>query len=148
MSYHYTESGLDNIILENGYTVHETPYGKGVSIQDTEGLHKAIAQWIVDRPCRINGAELRFLRLEMELTQKSLADILGADEQAVRRWEKGRARDITGPADRLLRALYKDYALGDGKLRAMVDRLAELDCIDRGQLVLREVDDHWARAAA
>lgn len=148
MSYHYTESGLDNIILENGYTIHETPYGKGVSIQDTEGLHKAIAQWIVDRPCRINGAELRFLRLEMELTQKSLADILGADEQAVRRWEKGRVRDVTGPADRLLRALYTDYALGDGKLRAMVDRLAELDCIDRGQLVMREVDDHWARAAA
>jgi Predicted transcriptional regulator len=147
MSYHYRESGLDNIVLENGYTIHKTAYGEGVSIQDTEGLHKAIAAYIVDMACPINGAELRFLRLEMELTQKRLAEILGADEQAVRRWEKARARPISGPVDRLLRALYIDYALGDGKLRAMVDRLAELDCVERAPIRLREADDHWALAA-
>ncbi|MBL9065544.1 MAG: hypothetical protein JNN10_04545 [Sphingopyxis sp.] len=147
MSYHYKESGLDNIVLENGYTIHKTPYGDGVSIQDTVGLHKAIAALIVETPCQINGAELRFLRLEMELTQKRLAEILGAEEQAVRRWEKARRKPIAGPVDRLLRALFKDYALGDGTLRAMVDRLAELDCIEREPIVLREIDHHWALAA-
>jgi hypothetical protein len=35
--YHYTESGLDNVWLANGYTVIETPYGKGVSVRDADG---------------------------------------------------------------------------------------------------------------
>jgi putative transcriptional regulator len=127
MRYHYLDSGLDNVWLENGFAEHRTPYGNGVSIHDTEGLHKAIGRWLVQLPKPLNGSEMRFLRLEMELTQKRLASILGADEQAVRRWEKARKRPITGPADRLLRALYSEFLDGDGSVRAIVDRLAELD---------------------
>jgi len=72
--YHYTESGLDNIYLEGGVSFHKTVYGKGVSIADTEGLHKAIGRWLIQLPKPLNGAELRFLRLEMETTQKDLAE--------------------------------------------------------------------------
>lgn len=125
--YHYQDSGLDNVWLENGYAVHETAYGRGVSIHDSEGLHKSIGRWLVQLPKPLNGAEMRFLRLEMELTQKRLAGILGADEQAIRRWEKAKKRPISGPADRLLRALYSEFVDGDGSVRAIVDRLAELD---------------------
>lgn len=129
MSYHYIDSGLDNVWLENGYTVHETVYGQGVSIHDTLGLHQAIGRWLISLPKPLNGAELRYIRLEMELTQNRLASLLGADEQAVRRWEKSRGKGINGPADRLLRALYSEYIDGDGSTRAMVNRLAELDQI-------------------
>ncbi|NJM81884.1 MAG: transcriptional regulator [Tabrizicola sp.] len=125
--YHYRDSGLDNVWLENGYTVHKTTYGTGVSIHNNEGLHKAIGRWLVKLPKPLNGSEMRFLRLEMELTQRGLAGILGADEQAVRRWEKARKKPINGPADRLLRALYTEFVDGDGSVRAMVERLAELD---------------------
>ena len=67
MAYHYRESGLDNIFLIDGFRVHKTKYGRGVSIDNTEGLHKAIGRWLIDLPKPLNGAELRFLRLEMDL---------------------------------------------------------------------------------
>ena len=38
--YHYTESGLPNIWLVNGFVVKRTSYGKTVSIRDLEGLHR------------------------------------------------------------------------------------------------------------
>lgn len=148
MAHHYFESGLDNIYLENGFQVHDTPYGRGVSIQDTEGLHKVIGQMIIDAPCPLNGAELRFLRLEMEQTQRSLAAILNVGEQALRRWEKARTKPIDGAADRLLRGLYGEYAFGDGHLRARMDRLAQLDCVEKLDIRLREDEDRWAPVAA
>ena len=143
MAYHYTDSGLDNVWIENGYTIHQTPYGEGISIQDTEGLHRAIGAWLIDLPKPLNGAELRFIRMEMELTQRDLAGIIGADEQAVRRWEKAREKPINGPADRLIRALYSEYISGDGSLRRMVDRLATLNQIDPVNVRFCETDKGW-----
>lgn len=127
MLYHYTESGLDNIYLCDGFKVHKTPYGEGISIADTEGLHKAIGRWLVGLPKPLNGAELRFLRLEMEATQRDLAAILGTSEQTLSLWERAVKKPMPGSADRLLRALYKDYIEEGGSVRAMLERLAELD---------------------
>jgi len=136
--YRYIESGLDNVFLEDGYTVHKTKYGKGVSIQNTEGLHRAIGKWVIGQPCPLKGAELRFLRLEMEQTQRDLAAILGTTEQSLRLWEKNRNKALPGPADRLLRALYADYRFGDGHVRRMLERLAALDQQDRPQVRFHE----------
>lgn len=147
MAYHYKESGLDNVFLENGYTVHKTSYGEGVSIKDTDGLHKLIGRWLVALPKRLNGAELRFLRLEMEMTQRSLASVLGQEEQAVRRWEKNRTRPINGSADHLLRILYSEYVDGNVDIRKAIDRLAELDQIEHAEARLCAADDHWSMAA-
>ena len=146
MAYQYTESGLDNVFLENGYTVHKTPYGRGVSIENTEGLHKAIGRWLVSLPKPLNGAELRFLRLEIEQTQRDLAAIIGAKEQTLRLWEKHRSKAIPGPADRLLRALYSDYIGGDGHVRRMLERLAELDQVEQAKACFHHEPDHRWRA--
>lgn len=143
MAYHYTECGLDYVYLENGYELHDTPYGTGVSIHHTEQLHKLIGNWIVDLPRPLTGAELRFLRLELEMTQRNLAAVLGTEEQTLRRWEKARAREIPGTADRLLRVLYGDYHFGDGSVRRMVERLAHLDQIERAPLHVREDRNKW-----
>lgn len=53
--YHYTESGLLNVWLVNGYQEHETPYGRGLSIEEADELHRAI--------CREKGAgsEIRLM---------------------------------------------------------------------------------------
>lgn len=142
--YHYIESGLDNIYLENGYQAHDTPYGKGVSIQDTDALHREIGRTLIEMACPLNGAELRFLRLEMEQTQRRLATLLKIEEQAVRRWEKARTKPFNGSADQLLRILYRQYAFGDGEVRKMMERLAELDCVERPTKIrLRENHHHW-----
>lgn len=141
MVYHYTDSGLDNVYLLNGFKIHKTKYGKGVSIENTAGLHRMIGRWLIDLPKPLNGAELRFLRLEMDLSQSRLGAIIGSTEQSVRRWEKARNLSIQGPADRILRALYNEYIGGDGSLRHMVDRLAELDHVKHPKAQLR-----WAKA--
>lgn len=106
--YHYTESGLDNVWLENGVERHETPYGSGISIVDLDGLNAAIANWIVARKSYWSGPEIRFLRKRMELSQKGLADLLGYSDQQVRRWEAEKA-EIPAPASRLLRLLVREW---------------------------------------
>jgi len=143
MAYHYVESGLDNIYLVDGFTIHDTPYGKGVSVKDTAGLHRAIGRWIVATPKPIAGAELRFIRLEMEITQRNLAAILNATEQTLRLWEKHRTKPIPGTADRLLRALYLDFQGGDGSVRKMLARLADLDQIDATKVYGRPTSHGW-----
>jgi DNA-binding transcriptional regulator YiaG len=141
--YHYTESGLDNVFLANGYEFHKTAYGKGVSIQDTAGLHKAIGRGLVSLPRPLSGAELRFLRLEMETTQRDLAALVGTSEQSLRLWEKHRNKPLPGSADRLLRAIYSEYIGGDGSIRRMLDRLAELDQVNVGQMNFQQTSKGW-----
>jgi putative transcriptional regulator len=140
----YIESGLDNIYLDNGYRIHRTPYGEGISIQDTEGLNRAIGRWLVSLSKPLTGAELRFLRLEMEATQKGLASILGATEQTLRLWEKHRKKAMPGPADRLLRALYLEYTGKDESVRKMLEKLAKFDQKEhRSKVRFRETSRGW-----
>lgn len=149
MVYHYTESGLDYVYLENGYTIHDTPYGKGVSIQDSDQLHKLLADWVVDRSRPITGAELRFLRTELEMSQRNLADLLGTSEDTYRRWEKARAKDIPGTADRLLRGLYKEFAHGQTSVRQIVERMVTLGAVEKKSRVrFRETATGWQPMAS
>src|SRR5262245_9334864 len=74
--YHYKESGLRNISLLNGYVVKRTPYGEALSIRDPEGLHRYIGSVIARQPT-LSGPELRFLRKEMDMSQRELAEFVG-----------------------------------------------------------------------
>ena len=47
--YHYTESGLSNVYLKNGFTVEEVDGESYSSIDDIDGLHQAIAEIVVVR---------------------------------------------------------------------------------------------------
>lgn len=101
--YHYTESGLNNIWLENGYREIETEYGKAVLIDDVDGLHQAIAISLVQQPY-LSGREFRYLRVHMDLTQKQVGAMMGVDAQSVALWEKkGRVRRY---ADLILRGYF------------------------------------------
>ena len=80
--YRYTESGLTNVWLANGYTVRKTKYGEGVSIHDVDGLHRALARALSNKS-RLTGTEVRFLRKEMGLSQRGLGELLGVTDQAV-----------------------------------------------------------------
>jgi len=86
--YHYQSCGLNTIYLVNGYHEIETPYGKAVSIDDVEGLDRAIAHGLITYKARITGSEFRFLRKYLGLSQAKLALLLGNNEQAIALWEK------------------------------------------------------------
>lgn len=104
--YRYTTCGLENIVLKNGYTIKETPYGTGVSIDDIDGLHRAIAADIIRKPSRMTGEEFRFLRKEQDLTQAEMAAILGVSEQTVLAWERNRHGAVHAMPDMCMRAYY------------------------------------------
>lgn len=142
--YHYKSCGLPNVYLKNGYTEHTTDYGVGVSIEDIHGLHKAIAMAIIESPTKMTGAEFRFLRKELNLSQKRLGDIMGVEDQTVAGWEK---KNPTSMAGRLVRVLAKEL-YEDNKVKELLEKLAELDLKDSTEnLCFEESPEGWHHAA-
>ena len=142
--YHYTECGLQNVWLANGFVFHDTPYGRGVSIRDVEGLHRAIGKVLAHKP-RLTGAELRFLRKEMKLSQSAMAPLLGTSEQNISLWE--RRGHVPKASDRLARLLYLENLGNQPQIRALIDRLIELDRDGHDQLAFAEHEGQWREAA-
>jgi len=142
--YHYTESGLQNIWLRNGYKKHRTSYGSGVSILDVANLHKAIGCALATRPY-LTGAELRFLRKEMGLSQAGLARLTGTSEQNVSLWE--RRGKMPRAADRLVKLIYVEHVGGNVKVRELVERLSSLDQRHETKLSFEERQGKWKEAA-
>jgi len=60
-----------------------------LTIQNINGLHKAIVHGIVGSNGAMDGKELRFLRTEMGLTQAEMGKILQKEALTVGRWERG-----------------------------------------------------------
>ncbi|MEZ5708125.1 MAG: helix-turn-helix domain-containing protein [Blastomonas sp.] len=144
--YHYTESGLRNIWLANGYEEHETPYGRGVSFHNVEGLHRAIARGLINKAGKLTGAELRFLRKELGMSQPKLAEMLGNNEQTVAMWEK--RSNQPKMADRFIRAIYREVSEGNAHIEEIITRLIDSDMDDGHEKITfeREGDD-WKLAA-
>lgn len=138
--YHYTEGGLMNVWLANGFTVRKTKHGEGVSIHDVDGLHRALAQALANKP-RLTGAEVRFLRKEMGLSQRGLGELLGVTDQAVALWErKGR---LPKTADRLLRLIYVEHDSGNAPIRSTIQRINDMDSQDHEQIIAEEAKGGW-----
>lgn len=105
--HHYLASGLDNIFLLNGVTEKTTDYGPMLHIDNINGLHHAIGLHIVEKPELMRGAEFRFLRKHMRLSQAELAEFMGVTDQTVANYEKGKAgKEGFGAADAFMRAFY------------------------------------------
>jgi len=152
--YHYTECGLDNIYLVNGFGLVDTPHGQSVHIRNIEGLHKAIGQILARERQNLSGKEFRFLRHEMNMTQRDLAAVLRVDVQSVARWEKGHTkRPIDGPAQGLIRVMYEQYIGGNEKIVDPIKRLAELDEAmnsddDGEEISLEDTEEGWQPSMA
>lgn len=142
--YHYTESGLRNVWLSNGYEVHQTRYGSGVSIHDVFGLHRAIGAALA-RKARLTGAELRFLRKEMGLSQSGLGELVGVTDQAIAKWEK--TGKVPKTADRMIRLIYLEHVSENVKIRSTIESIVNTDAADSTDLVAEEAPDGWKIAA-
>jgi len=147
--YHYDDCGLPNIYLKNGFTItnHEE-YGECYSIHNLEGLHKTIGLNIITHSTPLmSGTEFRYLRIELDLSQKALGDLLGTTDQTIANYEKGEPQPI---ADKFLRILYKESIGGNIKIMESLERLNQIDrkIMEYEQLVeLEEGENGWAIAA-
>lgn len=140
--YHFTECGLDDVYLINGVERQETAQGPVVKVDDLDGLLAAIKEHLVYRKRPLNGREIRFLRHELDLSQRALAMLLGVDEQTVARWEKGKTR-IDGSAERMIRIMCAERIGPRSNVRAFLEDLAGLDDAVAAAVHMRETDVGW-----
>ncbi|EOI6455943.1 helix-turn-helix domain-containing protein [Yersinia enterocolitica] len=144
--YHYTESGLTTVWLANGYHYDVINGEHFTSIDDVDGLHRLIGKILVNRCKPLVADEIRFIRVEMNMSQKVLATLLGVDIQTVARWEKGQT-SLPRTADVALRALYAesiDETSDVGHLlRILVDSQVQKSM---EKLVFEERGHVWQRA--
>lgn len=142
--YQYRESGLDNIYLSSGYTVRETSQGKTVSIVNIPGLHRAIAKVLVEDKPHLSGPEFRFLRKEMDMSQKRLASLIGKTEQTIAKWES--KEKVPKEADHWIRVIYTARN-GSPHIEEAIDRINAMD--RRMQINLElEFEEGWQTKAA
>ena len=145
--YHYTESGLSNVYLKNGFTVEQIDGEEYTSIDDINGLHKAIAQTIVDSSRPLSHEEFKFLRIELNLSQKMLGMRFGVDEQTIARYEKGQTK-IPRTTDVALRTLYMESQQRNNPVSYFLDLLADTEAQEAAkEIQLEEVENHWKVAA-
>ena len=145
--YHYTDSGLDWVYLADGFQWHDTPYGRGMSVSDADGLHSLLLRDIMTSPHPIRGQELRFVRSMLDLSQDGIGKIMGVKRLAVTRMEGHRSKPISPSADRALR-LYLALKEWDRDLAARIEELLnEMDDREHDRAEYAATDHGWARAA-
>lgn len=144
----YDDCGLRNIWLANGYRYEEVDgHGRCLEIDDIEGLHRSIAHHLVHYRKRLSGAEIRFLRVEMGMSQKRLADSLGVDEQTISLWERSKRRP-TVAGERMLRLLYLEHVNGKTKVADMIAQWNDSDRLeDEAREVFEDTAKGWRMAA-
>jgi putative transcriptional regulator len=141
--YQYKGSGLPNVYLANGFELRKTAYGETVSIRDVEGLHAAIADYLVMEPVLLTPDEFRFLRVFLELSQKKLGALLGVSDQTIANWEKGNTA-VDRAAETLLRMLVREHRGGNVAVRQFVERVNEADRRQRLEsLTFRQSRNTW-----
>jgi len=122
----YPESGIPTLWLK-GITVYRCRKC-GAELPDLPNprfLHRGIADWLTQHLFPLTGPEFRFLRKQMGLSTKDLAEIMGVRRESVTRWETGGER-IGATSDRLIRLVYGVWCAPDeGKLPPNLQRIRE-----------------------
>jgi putative transcriptional regulator len=140
--FHYVACGLPNIWLANGYT--ETTGSDGVaffSIAEARELHRAIGHFLTEKESVLTGDEFRFLRSELRMSRKTLAELLGYSDETIKKWEsaENRAHKL---ADANLRQLFLEGQNEDGTLKALLTQIKDLEREER-RLCFEETQTGW-----
>ena len=140
--YHYTDGGLRNVWLANGYEITQTPYGEGVSFHNLDGLTRSICVALTRKASPLTGAEFRYIRSAgMLLSQPALGKLMGIDGQSVARWEK--TSKVPLWADKLARLLYAAQVNGDEPIAKAVERIKTVERLMKQKIVVRESRGQW-----
>ncbi|CAQ83636.1 MULTISPECIES: helix-turn-helix domain-containing protein [Photorhabdus] len=143
--YHYVESGLSNIWLANGFQQEITDGEVYISIDNLDELHRLISKALVSLKRPLSAEEMRFLRIEMNMSQKLLSNLLGVDIQTIARWEKGQS-SIPRVADVALRSLYTESINEQSYIGEILRTLSETSIQQQVEkLVFAEKGDMWQK---
>ncbi|MFT3907227.1 MAG: helix-turn-helix domain-containing protein [Steroidobacteraceae bacterium] len=143
---HYTGCGLDDVYLCSGYELIPAEDGDDLVIQDIDGLHRAIGEFLARHKKGLSGKEFRFLRKQMNLTQSELATLMGSTDQAVARWEKAKSR-IPGSSETLIRVMYLGHVEKEFHLHEVLRDLRSADAPVIDRQLFTETEDGWKAAA-
>jgi len=135
-AYHYTQCGLDNVWLENGYTIKSTRHGEAVAVDDVSGLHSLLAIALAGGHMPLSGKEFRFLRTQLGLTQEGLAKMMGVTEGAVSLWE--RKGNVPRANDQWIRLMVLAKHDGDAKVSEVLERVRTVEKLVNQKYVVRE----------
>lgn len=140
--YHYTDGGLRNVWLVNGYEIKQTPYGEGVAFHNVEGLTRSICTALTHKASKLTGAEFRYIRSAgMLLSQPALGHLMGIDGQSVARWEKN--SKVPRWADKLVRLLYTAQVQGDEPIAKAMERIKTVERLVKQKIVVKETRGQW-----
>lgn len=140
--YHYTDGGLRNVWLANGYEIKKTPYGEAVAFHNLDGLTRSICMALTRKASLLTGAEFRYIRSAgMLLSQPALGKLMGIDGQSVARWEK--TSKVPRWADKLVRLLYTAQAEGNEPIAKAVERLKTVERLVKQRIVVKESRGRW-----
>lgn len=140
--YHYTDGGLRNVWLANGYEIKKTPFGEAVSFHGGDGLTQAICQALSAKIGVLTGVELRFIRSAgMGLSQPAIGKLMGIDGQSIARWEK--SGKVPRWADKLVRLLYAGHAQGMEPICRVMERIKTVERIVKQRIVVQENRGQW-----
>ena len=137
----YNDAGLRNVWLENGYQEKRTAYGKGLVIDDIEGLARTVRMALTKKRGRLTGSEFRYVRLGLRLSQKNLAHLFGNHEQTVALWEK--RGNVPVWADRNLRMLWIAKEDGNAGIGCVMERLNTVERLLNEQIIVEEGRRGW-----
>ncbi|EWH09024.1 helix-turn-helix domain-containing protein [Catenovulum agarivorans DS-2] len=129
--------------MKNGFTVEEIDGEEYSSIGDINGLHKTIAAVNVDSRMPLTGEEFKFLRVELNASQKLLGSRFGVSEQTIARYEKGQS-EIPRTTDAALRSLYMESLDKNNPVSYFLDLLSDAEAQDAAKdILLEEIHEHW-----
>ncbi len=108
----YTECGLQNVFISGIQKMTDDDGDEVIMVSSINVLHKVIAEGIVSHGKGMNGAELRFLRSELGLTQSEFANLVHKDKQTIGRWERSETE-----IDSVAEAVIRKFAIEKLELR-------------------------------
>jgi DNA-binding transcriptional regulator YiaG len=140
--YHYTDGGLRNVWLANGYEIKKTPFGEGVAFHNLDGLTESICIALTNKAGVLTGSEFRYIRSAgMLLSQSALGKLMGIDGQSVARWEK--TSKVPRWADKLVRLFYTAQAEGNEPIAKAVERIKTVERLVKQRIVVKESRGQW-----
>ena len=111
----YTESGLENVYLEN-INIYECACGLSIpSIFRVGRLNDLRAEKLLSKPALLDGNEIIFLRKNIPMSSTIFARMIGVDKTTFSKWENERQlhREANDRLIRLLYMLQKDFNESD-----------------------------------